>query len=487
MAERLDAATAARVAATLDTGEVGFQRHGIGQRWPARLGVIAFDEGLDDDPALPAALADRLAFVCDLSAVALRGLGDPPFDAAAVRAAHDRLARVTLPEPIAAALCATALGLGVPSLRASLLACRAARAAAALHGRGEAGEEDARLAARLVLAPRATRLPPAEEVPDAAPADAPPPPPEDPKPPAETEDRPASDPAEHALEDRLIAATQAALPAGLLAALRSGETARAAGRIGALSASPRSGRPTGARAGEPRGGARLNLIETLRAAAPWQRQRAEQAPPGAPRIHVRAADLRVARLQQRAATATLFVIDASGSSALHRLAEAKGAVNLLLAECYVRRDQVGVIAFRGRAAEVLLPPTRSLVRAKRSLAALPGGGGTPLAAGLQAVLAMAMQVRRAGASPLVVLLTDGRANIALDGAPGRERAAADALQVARQLRAARLATLLVDTSPQASPTAQQLAAALAAPYRALPHAGAAELSAAVRAMPRPTA
>jgi len=244
----------------------------------------------------------------------------------------------------------------------------------------------------------------------------------------------------------------------------------------------------GTRAGSPRGGARLNLIETLRAAAPWQRQRAAQALPGsAARVHVRGDDLRIARLKQRAATATLFVIDASGSSALHRLAEAKGAVSLLLAECYVRRDQVGVIAFRGRGAEVLLPPTRSLVRAKRALAALPGGGGTPLAAGLQAVLAMAAQVRRAGAAPLVVLLTDGRANIALDGAPGRERAAADALQVARLLRAARLGTLLVDTSPQPSPNAQRLAEAMAAPYRALPHAGAAELSVAVRAMSRPAA
>ncbi len=490
MAERLDGATAARVAAVLDTGEVGFQRDGIGQRWPARIGVIAFDEGVADDPALPPALADRLALVCDLSEVALRALGDAPFDAEAVRAARHRLASVTLPEPIAAALCATALGLGVSSLRASLLACRVARVAAALHGRGEVGEDDARLAARLVLAPRATRLPPTEEVQDDAArrrgAAA--------RPrtrirPPNTADRPAPPSAEQALEDRLDrrdAGRSAGGPAGARCA--AARAARAAGgRIGALSASPRSGRPMGARAGAPRGGARLNLIETLRAAAPWQRHRAAQAPSGAPRIHVRADDLRVARLQQRAATATLFVIDASGSSALHRLAEAKGAVNLLLAECYVRRDQVGVIAFRGRAAELLLPPTRSLVRAKRSLAALPGGGGTPLAAGLEAALAMAMQVRRAGASPVLVLLTDGRANIALDGAPGRERAAADALQVARQLRAARLATLLVDTSPQASPTAQQLAAALAAPYRALPHAGAAELSAAVRAMPRPTA
>jgi magnesium chelatase subunit D len=489
MAERLSAATAARLASALDHGEVGFERDGIGRRWPARFGVIAFDEGREDDPALPPALADRLAFHADIGMLSWRDVDDAPVGAADVQAARQRLGAVTLAEPVTTALCGTAMRLGVASMRASLMALRAARALAALHGHAEVQEDDARLAARLVLAPRATVAPaqpepPAEArpAPDAPPPDAPPPasPPSE----AHADAAVAPDHRAQALEDRLVGAAQAALPAGLLAALLSGEAARGAGRIGALSASPRSGRPAGARAGEPRGGARLNLIETLRAAAPWQRLRATAAPPGPQRVFVRASDLRVTRLQQRAATATLFVIDASGSSALHRLAEAKGAVNLLLAECYVRRDQVGVIALRGCRAEVLLPPTRSLVRAKRSLAALPGGGGTPLAAGLQAVLIMAAQVRRAGAVPIVVLLTDGRANVALDGSPGRARAEADALQMARHLRAARLTALLVDTSPQASAGAQRLAQAMAATYRVLPHAGAAQLSAAVRALPR---
>jgi magnesium chelatase subunit D len=487
MAERLSAATGARLAGALDRGDVGFERDGISQRWPARFGVIAFDEGREDDPAVPPALADRLAFHVDIGALSWRDVDDVPTSADEVHAARQRLGAVTLAEPIAMALCGTAMRLGVASMRASLMALRVARALAALHGHAEVQEDDARLAARLVLAPRATVAPSPPEPP--AEATPPPkgPPPDSPPPPASEEDADTAVGPDHgaqALEDRLVGASQAALSAGLLAALLSGEAARGAGRIGALSASPCSGRPAGARAGEPRGGARLNLIETLRAAAPWQRLRAAAAPSGPQRVFVRASDLRVARLQQRAATATLFVIDASGSSALHRLAEAKGAINLLLAECYVRRDQVGVIAFRGRGAEVLLPPTRSLVRAKRSLAALPGGGGTPLAAGLQAALAMAAQVRRAGAVPIVVLLTDGRANVALDGGPGRARAEADALQMARHLRAARLTTLLVDTSPQASAGAQRLAQAMAAPYRILPHAGAAELSAAVQALPR---
>jgi magnesium chelatase subunit D len=481
MAERLSAAIAARLAHVLDRGEIGAEREGVAQRWPCRIGIVAFDEGRDDDPALPAALADRLAFSCDLGALGWGHICDAARGAADIRAARERLPQVTLAEPMAQALCATAQRLGVASLRASLMALRAARAAAALHGRSEVSEDDAQLAARLVLAPRATVAPPPPEPPA---AEAPPDPPQPPPPEDGADSAPGSDDAAQALEDRLIQAAQASLPAGLRAALLSDEMARSAGRVGALSGSPRSGRPVGSRAGTPRGGARLNLIDTLRAAAPWQRLRAASAPPGPQRVHVRGSDLRIARLQQRAATATLFVIDASGSSALHRLAEAKGAVNLLLAECYVRRDQVGVIAFRGRAAEVLLSPTRSLVRAKRSLAEMPGGGGTPLASGLQAALGMAAQVRRTGAVPVVVLLTDGRANVALDGGPGRARAEADALQMARLLRAAGLTTLLVDTSPQPSEAAQRLAQALGAPYRTLPHAGAVELSAAVRALPR---
>ena len=518
MAERLSAGTAARLCAALDSGAVDFERDGLSTRWDARVGLLALDEATPDDEPLSAALADRLAFRLDLRELGLRSCGEAAADADDITAARALLPRVTLADDRLQALCGTAVQLGVDSPRACLLALRAARAAAALAGRSAVSDDDAILAARLVLGPRATRLPPAPVEPEPETADAEPAPPEPdgsepeppppappdasetpPEPPPEKPDSPPQETPADKLEDRLVEATAAALPAGLLAALMGDAGGAQSGRVGALTTSPRSGRPVGTRRGEPRGGARLNLIETLRAAAPWQRIRAaaaaEQgqrthaptlhgnAAPAPARIHVQADDLRVSRLQQRAATATLFVIDASGSSALHRLAEAKGAINLLLADCYVRRDQVAVIAFRGRSAELLLPPTRSLVRAKRSLAGLPGGGGTPLAAGLEAALRLAVQVRRAGATPVLVLLTDGRGNIARDGTPGRAQAEVDALAMARQLRAARLTMLVVDTSPQPAPAAQRLALELAAHYRALPYAGAAALSAAVKTLP----
>jgi magnesium chelatase subunit D len=150
----------------------------------------------------------------------------------------------------------------------------------------------------------------------------------------------------------------------------------------------------------------------------------------------------------------------------------------------VRRDRVALIAFRGRAgtatAELLLPPTRSLVRAKRCLAALPGGGGTPLAAGIDAAMRLAETVLRRGETPVVVFLTDGRANIARDGTGGRARAEEEALVAARHAGAARLMVLVVDTSPQPHPMARTLADAMGARYLPLPYAGAAVMSAAVR-------
>jgi magnesium chelatase subunit D len=179
--------------------------------------------------------------------------------------------------------------------------------------------------------------------------------------------------------------------------------------------------------------------------------------------------LHVKRYQQRQGVVTIFLVDASGSSATQRLAEAKGAVEQLLADCYIRRDEVAMIALRGRTADVVLPPTRSLVRAKRNLAALPGGGGTPLATGFAAVNAMALSIRRKGMTPLIVVMTDGVANVTLEGVGGRERAHQDALHTARQLRAAGHAILFIDTASAPQALAEALAKEMAAQYLPLPY------------------
>jgi magnesium chelatase subunit D len=148
----------------------------------------------------------------------------------------------------------------------------------------------------------------------------------------------------------------------------------------------------------------------------------------------------------------------------------------------VRRDQVALLAFRGTGAELLLPPTRSLVRAKRSLAGLPGGGATPLAAAIDSARLLAESITRGGGFAALVLLTDGRANVARDGTQGRPRAEADALAAARALRAGALRTLLVDTSPRPQTNAEVLAREMGAFYLALPHADARALSGAIGAV-----
>ncbi len=483
MAERVAPTTAARLAAALDVGEVLLERDGLTLRSPARFGVVALDEGVGEDEQLPGSLLDRFAIPLDITPISTREAIGSLYQAEDVITARHGLGQVQVSEEAYEALCGAALGLGIGSLRPSLLALRVARAAAALAGRARVEEADLAVAARLVLAPRATMLPNVEPPPGE-----PPPSSEDETEADQEDSRDEATVEDQPLTDVVLEAAQAAIPAGLLAQLaltgRGRTRVRSSGKAGLIRQGSLRGRPAGVRRGEPRGGARMNVVETLRAAAPWQRlRRAESAAnhEGRPRVEVRAEDFRVTRYKQRSETTTIFVVDASGSSALHRLAEAKGGVELLLADCYVRRDRVALIAFRGREAELLLPPTRSLVRAKRSLAGLPGGGGTPLAAGLDAAAALADGVRRRGGTPIMIVLTDGRANVARDGTGGRARAEEEALASARVVRSLELTSLFIDTSPHPQAKAERLALEMGAAYLPMPYADARSLSQAVLA------
>lgn len=464
MAERMSDLTAAHLAGALDRGEIVAERDGLASRLPARIAVVALDEGAGPDEAAPAALIERCAFLIDLSDVAMADVrADPPEPSDAGDPIDADTALATL--------CATALAFGIDSARAPLLAMRAARALAALDGRAAPDSNDVTVAARLVLAPRATRIPAGEDAP-------PPPAPEaeEPKPGKQDEDRAPSE-----LTDLVVAAAQAMLPKDLLAATDGGVARRTAARGGRGSGQRRrsnaAGRPAGVRAGDPGAGARLSVIDTLRAAAPWQTLR---RPPGSARLAIRKSDLRVRRTVERAQAATIFVVDASGSAAVARLAEAKGAVELLLAEAYVRRAQVALVAFRGQGAEIMLPPTRSLARAKRCLAGMAGGGGTPVAAGIAAGQALAEAAAAKGQTPQIVLMTDGRANVSLDGVGGRAQAEEEALAAARRIGAAGIAGVVIDIGARPRDEAARLATAMAAVYAPLPKADAGAMAAVVR-------
>ena len=507
MAERVSAHTAACLSAVLDDGAVITQREGVLISDPARLGLVLQDESMDEE-RVPASLLDRLAFLVDLNGFDLRTVLLPLHDREQVEEARRLLPEVQIEGELVAALCGTGLALGAGSPRVSILALRAARAMAALDGRSCVRTDDAVAAGRLVFAPRATRVPnqtsseerdgpPNAKPPDAEAPDAEAPTAESP-PGAARDDQPAHSPPPEERgrtetgaqqeaprpDDVILAATRAAIPRGLLSRLRIEAAARsgpgAPGRAGALRTGGSRGRPAGVQVGASRGHARLNVMETLRAAAPWQRLRG-RTPAAKSRVRIQPGDFRTTRYLRRSQTLTIFAVDASGSSALHRLTEAKGAVELLLADCYVRRDLVAVISFRGRRADVLLPPTRSLVRAKRNLAGMPGGGGTPLASAIECAALLGGQARRRGETPLLVLLTDGRANVALDGSGGRDAAHADALQAARRLRCSRIAALFIDTSPRPNAAAADVATAMHAEYLPLPFADARALSSVVSA------
>ena len=488
MAERVEPNVASHLCAALDRGELLVAREGLTGRHPARVGVVALDEGIDGERA-PTALRDRLAFEVQLGVLDPQGQADEPPDVERVGRARAALPGVTLDDAHLEALCRASEVLGIASLRAPLLAVAAARAHAALEGRTEVGDEDAAVAARLVLGPRATRLPASE--PEASDGEQPEPenddseqdaPDREASPESESEGEGASE--EGPLDDLVVEAARSGIPTGLLDALALGRGRRAssrrAGQSGELRVSNVGGRPAGVVARMPREGERLNVVETLRAAAAWQpirrREQGLDPRPGRGPILLRKDDFRVTRFQQHAETWVIFGVDASGSAALQRLAEAKGAVEQVLADCYVRRDHVALVAFRGKGTTLLLPPTRSLVHVRRSLAGLAGGGTTPLAAGIDAALELAIDARKRGQTPVLVMMTDGRANIARDGQPDRAAAEADALAAARGVRALGIQTLFLDTSPRPRDSARLLAETMGARYLPLPYLDAAGIS-----------
>lgn len=171
-------------------------------------------------------------------------------------------------------------------------------------------------------------------------------------------------------------------------------------------------------------------------------------------------DIREKVLETKTGSLVLFVVDASGSmAAQRRMVAVKGAVLSLLIDAYQRRDRVGLIAFRGTGAELLLPPTASVELAQIQLADMPTGGRTPLSQGLYMALQIIEAERQKDAEvlPLLVLLSDGRANVLLGWTPGTVDpdaavplgeggpAAVEANEVASIFRENRIPSVVVDT------------------------------------------
>lgn len=207
-------------------------------------------------------------------------------------------------------------------------------------------------------------------------------------------------------------------------------------------------------------GARVAVDATLRAAAG-----ATYQGPGPGGFHLTAPDtryltplripahaLQFKELSQKNGRLFIFAVDASGSMALNRISQAKSAVLSLLKQSYIRRDSVALVGFRGSAAEVLLPPSRSMLRARRALDSLGVGGGTPLSAGLACSLELAKRAQAKHGEVVLVLFTDGHANVAVraNGNPQRalrtQNIENEMLMLGRELRKVGVRMVVVDTS-----------------------------------------
>jgi len=497
--------------AVLDEGEVRVEREGISLRAPARFCLIGSYDPAEGQPRRH--LLDRVGLIAPLpssldvvqrTAVIRRNLlslteawdEDQDFMRGLVQTAREQLPFVTISDEQIKRLTVTALLYGVEGHRVDLFAVRAACAAAALELRDEVLEEDIELAARLVILPRATRIP-------SPPPDNSPPPPE----PEQPDEQDAADeegdptPPDQLMPppEQILEALNAALPEDLeelpFRHLRRGRTGSRGSTEG------KRGRHVRSIPGDPKR-ARIDVVATLRAAAPWQQLRQgaigangknDNHPNGHNgngrsryngngnghengRVLLQLSDVRVKQYRSKAGALFCFAVDASGSMALHRMRQAKGAVHTLLEKAYVNRDRVALISFRGQEAELLMPPTQSVELARRALDLLPTGGGTPLASALLLADDMAQQAQRRGIlQTVLILLTDGRANVALHESGDVQ---AELQQLGRYIAASNLHVMVVDTQRNylSRGEARQLAEWLGGDYAYLPNAGGEEIA-----------
>ncbi|MFF6882540.1 putative cobaltochelatase [Streptomyces sp. NPDC012421] len=384
----------------------------------------------------------RLAFEDDPAGFAARWAGEEAALRARIVTARELLPRVVLGDAVLLQIAATCAAFEVDGMRADIVMARTATALAAWAGREEVTSEDVRQAALLALPHRRRRSPfdapgldedkldeTLEQFKGEEPDDDPDPGPDGPGdggpgggggvppqggegPAPETDGVPEEAPAPAPAQ---TPAPQAA--AGERAAVKAAEPFRtkmlsvpglgdgAAGRRSR--ARTEHGRTTGST--RPRGAlTKLHLSATVRAAAPHQRARGRS---GAGLV-VRRDDLRQAVREGREGNLVLFVVDASGSMAARkRMGAVKGAVLSLLLDAYQRRDKVGLVTFRGRGAELALPPTSSVDAAAARLEELPTGGRTPLSAGLLKAhdVLRVERLRDPSRRALLVVVTDGRA------------------------------------------------------------------------------
>ncbi|RKO66566.1 putative cobaltochelatase [Desulfofundulus salinus] len=457
-----------------------------------RFGLCVQIEGVDDPEQRVEIIRRREAFDADPMGFLACWAPEEQRLREKIIAARAMLPRVTIPENLlhlAARLSMEALAAGH---RADIVMAAAARTIAAFDGRIEVTENDILEAAELVLPHRAREAPP-------PPQEQPEPPQEEPEPPQEedhqeqnpeqSEEAPAGESFEDsrsaeqqesrdqepstqdhepdqasappAVAQDVVFAVGQPFPVRRITYDRDRLLRKGSGRRSRTRTATRAGRYV--RSTMQRKNNDLAFDATLRAAAPYQVYREKNGLA----VALTPADIREKVREKRIGNFLLFVVDASGSmGAQQRMVETKGAILSLLMDAYQKRDKIGLVAFKGDTAEVLLPPTGSVEMGYKLLEELPTGGKTPLSAGLLKAyeVARAHLYKDPNISPLLILISDGRANVSM----GQDRPQVEVRRVAEIIREEeRIKTLVIDVEKDGFITfglARELAFALGAEY-----------------------
>jgi magnesium chelatase subunit D len=497
----LDAKVASHIASALDSERVKIERDGFSAVSPTRFRLIGAYNPVDG--LAGAALFDRVGMIVESTPVrstderadiitrSIQFNNDPQEFGhrhaiterelkAGVEQARKLLPKIEIKREQIRSLAQVALSLGVRGSRTDLFAVKAARASAASFGRDRVEEDDLIVAIQLVLMPRATTLPQFEQVAK----------PDDPATTEQSSEDNLDDSTESdrrgagnvaPVEDLIIKAIDATAPELLFERMRNLHRESKTGKRGAPLHADRGRAMTGD--SERRRQSTISLFATLCAAAPFQAMRRKPSRS----IIVKKSDIRFKRFKSSTGILFIFAVDASGSMALNRMAQAKGALARILQQAYLHRDKVALVSFRGEKADTLLAPTRSLERAKSLIDSLPAGGGTPIAAGLVRALEMANSARLRGMSQvMVVVMTDGRANVLSRASSRVDRIDQDAIneelrQIGRIMRSGAIQSVVIDTKSRfvSSGEARNLADMLGGKYLYLPRAGAAGIHKAV--------